>query len=661
MATSTERLLGVVWGDRQGYVFLPYKDATDPEYPRRGWHETTGHFYQGTVPNLAELPAQADLYFCPVVFSEPHRKKEYALRTNVLWADLDPIHPDHCRIRPSIAWESSPGRYQALWFLNEEIEPDAAAELSKLIAYGDGGDKGGWDLTQVLRIPGSLNFKYPNKPPGRLLWASRTAYSPETFSSTYPEIPKSSSNGHSASLIWSDVDAITLQASIQKLPMGIQKRLFSSVPPEADRSTELQKLSRSILKSGVSPSVALHILRMSSWNKFAGRSDEQHQLLKQVSDAQNVVSEHLARVAQTAIQTPTNATTADSDSLQEMRIHTWNSFMVIPTRLQWLVEEAWVDRTVGFISGRSKSYKTWIALDLGLSVLSGAPFLNRFPIKRTGRVLLIQEEDPTAILQERLRLISGSKGMSPKAVVHSRTQITAEWPDYPLHIINLQAFSLTSPEAVAQVRREIAEFQPDLVILDPLIVMLGKVKENVATEVAGVLQEVKYWREDFGCNVIIVHHWNKSKTEDGDRGGAHMYGSFAFHAWLESAIHVEPIIDPEGTRIDTVVMEREFKAAPGERALRIRFDIDTQKDYRYGIVHESESVGSIAQKLLDILSENTGWMTTGELITLSGYSRSTVTTETGKLTRMGKIEAQKGGGRGKQSGFRIKQKPTSTE
>ena len=105
MEGRIERLLTAVWGNRQGYVFLPYKEQPD------SWHETKGIPYTGALPKLPELPSRADQYFCPVVFSQPQRKKEFAQPTNLLWADLDPIHPDTCRLKPSVAWESSPGRY----------------------------------------------------------------------------------------------------------------------------------------------------------------------------------------------------------------------------------------------------------------------------------------------------------------------------------------------------------------------------------------------------------------------------------------------------------------------------------------------------------------------------------------------------------------------
>ena len=647
MPTSTERLLEVVWGNRNGFVFLPHKDATDPEYPKRGWHETQGYEYRGSLPNLQDLPQHADLYFCPVVFSKNKRRKENALPTNILWADLDPVHPDSCLVRPSIAWESSPGRYQALWLLNQEVDPEEAAQLSKRIAYGDGGDKGGWDLTQVLRIPGSKNFKYKSRPPVRLLWAKRQSYNPALIRRKYPKV-----NGLAATSTTSQIILPTemeIQATLSALPLGLKRQLSASTDG-ADRSLQLQKLARDLIRSGQKPGVVFSLLQRSTWNKFSGRSDETQQLEKQVRDALDAVK--ATRQPSSSTMTTSTASTVDNELLiPEMRVHDWTSFLSIPTQLRWLVQDSWVDQTVGFISGRSKSYKTWIALDLALSVLSGKSFLSQYAIGRTGPVLLIQEEDPTAILQERLRLISKSKGMLPQVKYLGQNKIQVNYPDYPLKVINMQGFNLTTPEKIAQVRRIIGEQQPVMVILDPLIVMLGQVDEHRATEIASILQEVKMWREDFGCNVVVVHHWNKTKTEDGDRGGAHMYGSFAFHAWLESALHLEPKIDPESSKVDTVILEREFKAAPGSRSQTLRFDIDTVDKYTYEVIHASSQVSSLAQKLLDILAENGGEMTTGELVTMSGYSRSKVVDELGKLRRMEKVNVTPGGGRGKTSKY----------
>lgn len=631
--SSVGRLLEAVWGNREGYVFLPHKD-TD----QRKWHETPGIPISGKLPKL-KIPGHSDVYFCPVVFSKPRRKREYALPTNLLWADLDPVNPNDCRVRPSIAWESSPGRFQALWFLNREIPPDEAAALSKRIAYADGADKSGWDLTQVLRLPGTKNYKYKNAPEVKLLWAKRSAYSPAEIKKAYPPV-----NGEAQVQMpdWPTVDEGRIQAAIQSLSIGLRSRVKRE--KVMDRSAEMQKLARDLLKAGVQPEVIVHILQRVPYNKFAGRSDEQRQLLLQVANAQDAVE---VQKAQKERKVKVAEDTAD---FEEMEVHKWNDFLAHPVKLQWLVEDSWVDGSVGFISGPSKSYKTWIGLDLALSLISGSPFLDTFNVVRTGPVILVQEEDPKAVLQERLKLIGAAKDMLPSAkYLEDEKSLVLNFPDWPLYIINLQGFSLQGESKVDQLRKLIAQINPVMVILDPLVVMLGSVDEYRASEVSGLLQAIKFWREEFGCSIAVVHHWNKSGGggDNGERGGQHMYGSFAFHAWLESALHVAPVIEDTGDRIDTVIIEREFKAAPSGRPLKIRFNIDSIDKYIYEpIIEEGKATAGHAGTLLDLIVSHPEGMSTKDLIEETGFSRSNVIENMGKLIKSKKARRQKGGGRG---------------
>lgn len=631
MDDRVSRLLTAVWGKRNGYIFLPYKERGIEDK----WREIPGIQYAGVLPDVAEPHGKADRYFCPVVFSEPHRRKEFALPTNVLWADLDFADPEKCRLRPSIAWESSPGRYQALWFLSQEVPPEEAASLSKRIAYADGGDKGGWDLTQVLRIPGTKNYKYPSAPDGKLLWAKSFSYSTTEVRNLYPNV-----NGDAPvtvdPTVWPDLDEVTIQTAVTTLPIGLRRRLTQDTAG-ADRSKQLQLLTRDLLRFGVAPEIVLMLIQRSTWNKFHNRADEKHQLLKQLESAQVAV----AARKQATTEVP------QLEAVNDMIVHQWADFMSIPTKLKWLVDESWVDGSVGFISGRSKSYKTWIALDLALSIVSGSDFLGRYQVRRTGPVLLIQEEDPSSVLQDRLRLVGQNKGMMPKIVESREDFIKIEYPEFPLHIINLQGFSLGSTEKVAQVRKLIAEINPVMVILDPLIVMLGQgIDEYKANEVATVLQSIKMWREEFGCSVVIVHHWNKGKNEEGERFAQHMYGSFAFHAWLESALHVMPVIEEGQERIDTIIVEREFKAAPSGRGLQIKFAIDSVKDYSYNVIFEdSKHVSPKEQQILDVIGQ-AGPSTTPELVAATGLRRPDLVEICGRLTRAKILMGRKGGGRG---------------
>ena len=114
------------------------------------------------------LKLRCDIYFCPHLFATDQPHKEQALPGHVLWADLDTCQPTSLEKYgepfPTYLVESSSGRWQAYWVLDSDIIPSAYQELNRRIAYAykdQGCDKSGWDLTQLLRMPETVNYKRP--------------------------------------------------------------------------------------------------------------------------------------------------------------------------------------------------------------------------------------------------------------------------------------------------------------------------------------------------------------------------------------------------------------------------------------------------------------------------------------------------------------------
>ena len=54
---------------------------------------------------------------------------------------------------------------------------------------------------------------------------------------------------------------------------------------------------------------------------------------------------------------------------------------------RWLVEHLWGESAVGVIGGAPKSSKTWLGLDLALSVATGTACLGKFAVPRPGPAL----------------------------------------------------------------------------------------------------------------------------------------------------------------------------------------------------------------------------------------------------------------------------------
>lgn len=108
---------------------------------------------------LLPMPTEGDLYWCPNLFSGPKRKKEFGVGGTVLYQDLDEVTPAECSLSPTYWWETSPGRYQGVWLLDQWLNPLELMRLNKALNREVKADKGTWNLTRLLRVPGSWSSK----------------------------------------------------------------------------------------------------------------------------------------------------------------------------------------------------------------------------------------------------------------------------------------------------------------------------------------------------------------------------------------------------------------------------------------------------------------------------------------------------------------------
>lgn len=93
----------------------------------------------------------------PVV--EPRRLIPNALPTCMGWCDIDQADPAGYDPAPNVLWETSPGRFQGIWIWRTAAAGSVAERYSQAIVMKDGGDRGGWSVTKMLRVPGSINHK----------------------------------------------------------------------------------------------------------------------------------------------------------------------------------------------------------------------------------------------------------------------------------------------------------------------------------------------------------------------------------------------------------------------------------------------------------------------------------------------------------------------
>lgn len=121
------------------------------------------------------------------------RTKDNVSAVLALWADLDgsPL-PDDLP-RPTAIVESSPGKMHCYWRLTRPVQPAEAEQLSKRIAYAIQDDLSGWDLTQLLRVPGTTNYKYEVAQPVTLTHLDDSIrYDPKDLAKVLPPLASDS-------------------------------------------------------------------------------------------------------------------------------------------------------------------------------------------------------------------------------------------------------------------------------------------------------------------------------------------------------------------------------------------------------------------------------------------------------------------------------------
>jgi hypothetical protein len=156
-----------LFAEKDGFICLAYADAINPRqsFRQKFFHWPTEK--DQVLGFIERHKLSRNLWYGVNILARPERLKHQCISHDVVWSDLDTADPNNIEPKPNIIVESSPGHYQAIWKLDQEIPPDIAEDYSKRLAYryrNDGADPTGWDLTQLLRIPYTRNLKYKDEP-----------------------------------------------------------------------------------------------------------------------------------------------------------------------------------------------------------------------------------------------------------------------------------------------------------------------------------------------------------------------------------------------------------------------------------------------------------------------------------------------------------------
>jgi RecA-family ATPase len=221
---------------------------------------------------------------------------------------------------------------------------------------------------------------------------------------------------------------------------------------------------------------------------------------------------------------------------------------------RWLVTGLWSEEAVGIIGGEPKCCKSFLALDLAVSVAAGTPCLRRFAVPNPGRVLLYAAEDAPHVVRRRLDGICAAAGF--------------DLAELDVQVITASSLRLDLDADRNSLDETIVRLKPRLLILDPFV-RLHRIDENVSGEVAPLLAYLRELQRRHGLAVIVVHHARKGAGNI--RAGQALRGSSEFHAWGDSNLYLrrEPVLAKAGDD-DRITLSVEHRAAPAMPALALQ-------------------------------------------------------------------------------------------
>lgn len=251
---------------------------------------------------------------------------------------------------------------------------------------------------------------------------------------------------------------------------------------------------------------------------------------------------------------------------------------------RWLVEELWGDSSVGVIGGAPKCSKTWLGLDLALSVATGTACLGKYAVPQPGPVLVYLAEDALPMVRERVEGMARHRGLDLDGV--------------EIHVITAPTLRLDRDPHRGQLLETAKRLRPRLLILDPLVRLHG-LDENNATEVAGLLAYFRSLQRQLDLSVMLVHHTRKNAA-GGAAAGQGLRGSSDLHAFGDSNLYLR-------RNRDRLVLSNEHRAAAASPPVSLELVATNPQTTHLEVIAELHADGqrSLQEQVIALLANGT--------------------------------------------------------
>lgn len=162
MTAIYREFLDFVWGEQEGFADIAR--ANGGQVNNHKWFEWPEQ--KEDLFAYIEKYKHEDIYYPPVLFKVPQRRRSAAKTVQVVYGDADLFSPDDLHATPSAIVRTSKDKTHVLWTITDSVEVPILEGLAHSVSLAHPKDTtgydNGWSATKLLRVPGTTNTQYSN-------------------------------------------------------------------------------------------------------------------------------------------------------------------------------------------------------------------------------------------------------------------------------------------------------------------------------------------------------------------------------------------------------------------------------------------------------------------------------------------------------------------
>lgn len=207
-------------------------------------------------------------------------------------------------------------------------------------------------------------------------------------------------------------------------------------------------------------------------------------------------------------------------------------FATEPPPVDWLIEGVLEKKNVVMMAGAPKTAKSWMSIEMGLTIASGGnlfndPFL--LGNGRKGSVLFCFLEDGPHNIHARITALAKARGINDVRSLDMMFRFGG-------------GLDMGNADHAKQFAEAIKEMKPnlDMIVFDPFR-NLHYGDENDSANIIRVMENLRHVRDVTGAAVLVIHHTRKPASTDKQNHGFAIRGSGAIFGAVDGLISLQSI------------------------------------------------------------------------------------------------------------------------